>query len=126
MASNVSDMFSFPPESPRYVENALELRDRLPVVLQKIDCLLSTEKGSLLAIPGFGVNVEKYIFESNVNAAYIKNEIDKQIQQYVRTGEDSSLDIRTEVNFYDRENAFAVMCVVDIYIDNKLMSSYAY
>ena len=80
----------------------------------------------MLAIPGFGVNVEKYIFESNVNAAYIKNEIDKQIQQYVRTGEDSSLDIRTEVNFYDRENAFAVMCVVDIYIDNKLMSSYAY
>lgn len=122
-----SDIFSFPPESPRYSDTALEIRDRLPILIQKLDCLMCTEQGSLIGVPDFGINLEKYIFETGVNANFIKNEIDKQIMKYVTTNDDAGIRIDVEVNFYDNTaNDISYMCIVDMYIDSRLVSSYMY
>lgn len=120
------EIFAISDESPRYSETAIEIRDKLPNLIQKIECLLFTEKGSVLGMPDFGVNLEKYIFDTNVNAGYIKNEIDIQIIKYVMSGEDSAYTITSEVNFYDRTNAWSFMCVVDIKVNNEIISSYVF
>lgn len=122
----IKEIFAIPEGSPRYDKYALELNDRLPNLIQKIECLLFTEKGSVLCLPDFGVNLEKYIFDTNVNANYIKSEIDFQIMKYVTSKEDTTYTITTDVNFYNRSNDFSFMCVVDIYINNNLSTSYAF
>ena len=120
------EIFAISKESPRYSETTLEIRDRLPNLIQKIECLLFTEKGSVYGMPDFGIGVEKYIFDTNVNAGYIKNEIDMQIIKYVTSNEDSVYTITSEVNFYNRTNAFSFMCVIDIKINNEIISSYVF
>ena len=122
----LKEIFAIPKDSPRYDETAMEIRDKLPNLIQKIECLLFTEKGSVYGMPDFGVNLEKYIFETNLNAGYIKNEIDFQIIKYVLSSEDSTYSITSKVNFYDRTNSFSFMCVVDIYINNEIISSYVF
>ncbi|MBR4625776.1 MAG: hypothetical protein IKO56_09610, partial [Alphaproteobacteria bacterium] len=61
-----------------------------------------------------------------VNASYIKNEIDVQLIKYVMASEDSVYSITSEVNFYDRTNSFSFMCVVDIFVNNEIISSYVF
>ena len=122
----IREIFAIPEDSPRYSEKLIEIKDKLPNLIQKIECLLFTEKGSVYGIPDFGVNLEKYIFDTNVNASYIKNEIDVQLIKYVMASEDSVYSITSEVNFYDRTNSFSCMCVVDIFVNNEIISSYVF
>lgn len=122
----IREIFAIPEDSPRYSEKSIEIKDKLPNLIQKIECLLFTEKGSVYSIPDFGVNLEKYIFDTKVNANYIKNEIDVQLIKYVMASEDTVYSITSEVNFYDRTNSFSFMCVVDIFVNNELISSYVF
>lgn len=122
----IHEIFAIPEESPRYSKNTLEIKDKLPNLIQKVECLLFTEKGSVYGIPDFGVNLEKYIFDTNVNSGYIKNEIDVQLIKYVLSSEDSVYSITSDVKFYNRTNSFSFMCVVDIFINNEIISSYVF
>lgn len=122
----IHEIFAIPEESPRYSKSTLEIKDKLPNLIQKVECLLFTEKGSVYGIPDFGVNLEKYIFDTNVNSGYIKNEIDVQLIKYVLSSEDSVYSITSDVKFYNRTNSFSFMCVVDIFINNEIISSYVF
>jgi hypothetical protein len=78
-------------------------------------------------MPDYGVNLEQYIFETNVSGQYIESEIKMQIMKYVLSKDDSQFDIDVKVNFHERTNSStSYMCVVDIYIYNRLMSSYLF
>lgn len=125
--SNIVEMFCIPKESPRYSEGALEIRNALVNLLQKIEMLLYTEKGSVLCMPDYGINLEQYIFETNVSGQYIESEIKLQIMKYVLSKDDNQFGVDVKVTFHERINAInSYMCVVDIYISNNLMSSYLF
>jgi phage baseplate assembly protein W len=123
---DINEIFAISDESPRYSEKALEIHDRLINIIQKLEVLLYTEKGSLLCMPDFGIDLEKYIFETNVSANYIQNEINLQIQKYVKSTTDSNINIYCKVNFFERPNNYSFGCVVDIYIEDYLVTSYAF
>lgn len=122
----VREMFCISEESPRYSDNALEITDKLVNLIQKIEILLYTPKGSILAQPDFGIDLEKYVFETNVSADYIKNEINMQIWQYVMSADDSNYSVSCDVNFYQRTVESSFMCVVDIFIGDYPITSYAF
>lgn len=126
MQKQVNEIFAISEQSPRYSEKALEIHDRLINLIQKIEILLYTEKGSLLCMPEYGIDLEKYIFETGVSAEYIKHEILLQIYEYVMSSEDSLYQVSCDVNFYERTNSYSFMCVVDIYINNSVVTSYAF
>lgn len=125
--SKLAEMFCIPEGSPRYSPSALEIRNALVNLLQKIEMLLYTEKGSVLCLPDYGVNLEKYIFESNVSGEYIRSEIKLQIMKYVMSRDDSQYNVDVKVSFHEKPNSsIGYMCIVDIYISNTLMSSYIF
>ena len=125
--SKLAEMFCIPEESPRYSESALEIKNALVNLLQKIEMLLYTQKGSVLCLPDYGVNLEKYIFETNVSGSYIESEIKLQIMKYVMSRDDSQFNVDVKVSFHERSSELnSYMCVVDIYISNSLMSSYLF
>ena len=126
MPSIINEIFCISEESPRYSETALEIHDKLVNLIQKIEVMLYTPKGSLLCQPDFGVDLEKYIFETKVSSNYIKNEINLQMWKYVLSTEDSQFPVTCDVNFYERTNASSFMCVVDIYIGDYVVTSYAF
>lgn len=122
----VKEIFCISEESPRYTEHALEITDKLINLIQKIEILLYTPKGSILAQPDFGIDLEKYVFETRVSADYIRNEINMQIWQYVLSNDDSNYNVTCDVNFYERTKESSFMCVVDIYIGDYPITSYAF
>ena len=125
--SKLVEMFCIPEESPRYSESALEIKNALVNLLQKIEMLLYTQKGSVLCLPDYGVNLEKYIFETNVSGSYIESEIKLQIMKYVMSRDDSQFNVDVKVSFHEKSSELnSYMCVVDIYISNSLMSSYLF
>lgn len=124
--ADISEFFCIPEESPRYSDSALEIHNALGNLLQKIEMLLYTEKGSVLCMPDYGINLEKYIFESNVSGQYIESEIKMQIMKYVLSKDDKQFDVDVKVTFHERANVTNYMCVVDIYISNNIMSSYLF
>ncbi len=124
MQQNINEIFAISKESPRYADGILEIHDKLINIIQKIEVLLYTRKGKLLCQPDFGVDLEKYIFETNISGEYIKNDITMQIWKYVMSQEDSQYNVWCDVNFYERDNAFSFMCVVDIYIEGQKVTSY--
>lgn len=126
MPATVNEVFCISEESPRYSDTALEIHDKLINLIQKIEVLLYTPKGSLLCQPDFGVNLEKYIFETKVSADYIKNEINMQLWKYVLSSEDNQFPVTCDVNFYERTRESSFMCVVDIYIGDYPITSYAF
>ena len=77
-------------------------------------------------MPDFGIDLEKYVFETNVSANYIQNDINMQIIKYVMSNTDSSVNIYSKVNFFERPNNYSFGCVVDIYIEDYLVTSYAF
>lgn len=125
--ADISEFFCIPEGSPRYSESALEIRNALVNLLQKIEMLLYTEKGSVLCMPDYGLNLEQYIFETNVSGQYIESEIKMQIYKYVMSRDDAQFDVDVKVSFHERENSSTgYLCVVDIYVSNRLMSSYLF
>lgn len=124
--STVNEIFCISEESPRYSDTALEIHDTLINLIQKIEVLLYTPKGSLLCQPDFGINLEKYIFETNVSSDYIKNEINMQLWKYVLSGDDNQYPVSCNVNFYEKSVDSSFMCVVDIYIGEYNVTSYAF
>lgn len=126
MKQQVNEIFCISDESPRYSETALEIHDVLSNLIQKIEVLLYTPKGSLLCQPDFGVDLEKYVFETNVSADYIRNEINMQLWKYVLSSEDSQYHVTCDVNFYERTRESSFMCVVDIYIGEYPVTSYVF
>lgn len=126
MGNTVNEIFCISEESPRYSPTALEVHDKLVNLIQKIEILLYTPKGSVLALPDFGIDLEKYIFETNISASYIKNEINMQMWRYVLSSEDSTYAVSCDVNFFQRTEESSFMCVVDIYVGDYLATSYAF
>jgi len=120
-----TDIFCMSPDSPRYSPTALETDGALPVLIQKIEMLLFTDKGSVLGVPDFGINLEKYIFESNVSADYIRSEIVQQLRQYVVTDEEEKMfEPDVAVNFFDYSEDYSIACEVDIIIKGYIYASY--
>lgn len=126
MQQNINEIFCISEESPRYSPNALEIHDKLTNLIQKIEVMLYTRKGSLLCQPDFGIDLEKYVFETNVSADYIRNEINMQMWKYVLSSEDSSYSVSCDVNFYERTEETSFMCIVDIYVGEYVVTTYAF
>lgn len=126
MNNIINEIYAISSESPRYTENSLEIHDKLINLIQKIEILLYTPKGSILGQPDFGIDLEKYIFETNVSSDYIRNEINMQIWKYVQSSEDSTYPVTCRVNFYERDSESSFVCVVDIFIGEYPISSYAF
>ncbi len=97
-----------------YIENQLEEADEIKEYIQKIKMILFTKKGETTD-PNFGANLEYLLFNKNLSAQTIENELVKQISVYCPEYNDIKTDIG--VNFYivgSKEE-----CEIIISIENK-------
>lgn len=119
------DIFCISPDSPRYSDTALEVSGALGILIQKIEMLLYTERGSVLGVPDFGLDLEKYVFESSVSAETLQGEIMRQLRTYVITdAEEQQFSPDVKVSFFDYAEDFSFACEVDIIINGYKYNSY--
>ena len=116
----LKDIYAIPEEEPRYKENILEISDELDEIIQQVDMILFTNKGDVLCMPEFGVNLEQYLFNTTFNTVQIKNIIMNQIRNFIYL--DGSYDVDVDVNFVKWD--FNIAMIVDLNINNKKVASY--
>jgi len=95
---------------PTYQPEILEHSDVYEAVLSKIRMILFTERGEVLGEPGFGVNLEQYVFTTRVSGEDIKKMILKQITTYIP--EAQHFKVSVDINF--KQGATSDVCFVDI------------
>ena len=116
----LKDIYAIPEEEPRYDKNILEISNELDEIIQQVDMILFTNKGDVLCMPEFGVNLEQYLFNTTFNTVQIKNIIMNQIRSFIYL--DGSYDVDVDVNFVKWD--FNVAMIVDLNINNKKVASY--
>lgn len=116
----LKEIYCIPPDESRYKPNVVEIESELDTIIQQVDMILFTKQGEVLMAPEFGVNLEKYLFETNWNSEVIKNIIREQIRNYVYVSGSYTVDV--DVNFIHW--AYNVAMIVDLSINNRKIASY--
>jgi phage baseplate assembly protein W len=71
------------PEDPKYNPNLLEVSDKLENVLSKVRMLLYTNRGTVIGEPEFGMNLEEFMFDTQIDEQLIRERFYTQLAKYV-------------------------------------------
>jgi hypothetical protein len=99
---------------PRYKEGQIVVEDPIMNVIQKIELLLFTDKGSYIGDLDLGCDLSFYIWNTTVSAEYIQGVIEEQFNKYIP--ELSGMNHTLEA--YIMEGELLDILVVDITIDD--------
>lgn len=83
MASDYRDFYIKYPGHPNYNDNILQTESQTDMVVNKLEMILTTNKGDFIADPSFGANLVHYLWETQASAEKVKQIISEQINQYI-------------------------------------------
>ena len=76
--------------------------------------LLLTKKGERINHPGFGIGLQNFLFENNIDSAAVNEEIHHQIQFYIP--EITLSD--TQINFTPAEHTITIQIIYEFNLDS--------
>lgn len=68
---------------PRFIKDQIEVYDDLEAILNQVKMTLLTNKGEVLGEPNFGLQIEKYLFDFDLNPFTLANEATIQLEAFV-------------------------------------------
>lgn len=80
---DVKDLVIRYPGHPKYDPNRIIEDDEVEVIVQKLEMILFTNKGEVLGDNNIGVNLEYYLWQTNVTSGTLKNKVEEQISTYI-------------------------------------------
>lgn len=86
-------------EDISYKVGIFEETSEIQQLLGQIKMILFTNRGEVLGDIFLGMNLEKIIFETDLNKTIIKNSIQQQINMYLRY-DTNKFDVSFEIDFY--------------------------
>ena len=113
----IQEIYTIGPEADNYVEGQIETTDAVQTILERIKIILGTRPGEVIGDPNFGINLEDYLFDINVDTDKIKKEIGDQITSYI--GNTSPYSVGIDVNFGKASSEFYDYMLIDIYINQE-------
>jgi len=112
----IKDIYSRDEDAPKYSSNQLEVSDMTSQLILKIENCLFTRRGEVLGAPDMGANLDDLIFSLVINEAVIQASINKQIQTYCLTN-DQSYNIDTRVKFFNLNGTKGAF--IDIFVNEQ-------
>jgi len=115
MAVDYRDFYIKYPEYSTYNEYLLNTETKTDLIVNKLEMILTTNKGEYIGDLNFGANLSYYLWETYVSANKIKSIIKEQINQYIPELKFTpySLDVRI------MEGEIRDILIVDIVIDEQ-------
>lgn len=98
----MSDIYCRPIDSINYSNDALEINEDISLMLQQLECLLTTPVAGVMGVPQFGINLENYIFDLTFNTVAIESVIRNQIGLFLPLTTEYPVDV--SINFYEGES----------------------
>ena len=100
---------------PNYQTGVIQNNGEIEQLLTQIETTLFTRKRDVLGEPEFGCNLEDLVYGLNQNEYQIRNEIEKQISNYIPLASKYSTSV--DVKFFRGE--VRDICYVDITVNNE-------
>ena len=98
---------------PKYNKNLLINSDENEEAITQVRLTLLTEKGEVLGEPNFGVDVNQYLFDFDINPFSLTKEAENQIATYVSASRIKNI-IVTPAQFTDDRERKTFVLSVDI------------
>jgi hypothetical protein len=80
---NTRDFYMRPETDPLYRPDQIEIYDEVEACVNQIKMTLLTNKGEVLGEPNFGLEVEKYLFDFELDPFKLAESANSAIQTYV-------------------------------------------
>ncbi len=81
--ANVRDFYTRTEEDPKFRPDQVEVYDELEACITQVRMTLLTNKGEVLGESDFGIQVEKYLFDFDLNPFQLSDEANSQVGKYV-------------------------------------------
>lgn len=108
---------------PYYDADEIETNNRVEMLLQCVEMILTTPKGSVLGEPDFGMNLDSYIWSMSKSSSNIKQDAMFQFQSYISQETWNGISLDVDVNFIKGEIWDSI--ILDILIDGTKVAGYA-
>lgn len=80
-----------------YNSNRIEEIDPIEELISQIKMILYTNKGDVLGKPELGLDLERLLFEYNIDSGWIERDLYNQIQSFVSNEEGYPIEIQVDV-----------------------------
>jgi hypothetical protein len=70
-------------DDPLFRPDQIEVYDEIEATVNKVKMTLHTNKGEVLGEPGFGLEVERYLFDFELNPFALADEANSQVYAYI-------------------------------------------
>lgn len=95
--ANVRDFYMRTEDDPRFREDQLEVYDSIEACINQVKMTLLTRKGEVLGEPGFGLEVDRYLFDLELNPQELTDDAYFKVDEYVT--EAKKRGIKLEPNY---------------------------
>lgn len=112
--AQLRDLYIRPQTDPAFKADQFEVYDELESTLQQIKMTLFTQKGEVLGEPEFGIEVEKYLFEFDINPFALTREASNQINTYVLEGKKRNITVRAASYADERVGREIFVLLIDV------------
>jgi hypothetical protein len=109
MAKTVRDFYMRSEEDPNYKKGILEVSDNTEEAISQVKMTLLTEKGSVLGDPDFGLDVNRYLFDFDIDPFGLSNNANNQIDKYVSASKLKNITVEPSKFTDDRDRDVFVL-----------------
>ena len=102
-------------EHPKYNDNQLLTESKTEMIVNKLEVILTTNKGECIADPNLGADLPYFLWQTNVSAEKIRGIIKEQIDIYIPELNDTEYLLNVRLI----EGELRDIMLIDITIDDQ-------
>ena len=112
--AQLRDFYTRTDEDPKYLNDKVEVSDDLESTIQQVKMTLFTKKGEVLGEPVFGIDLNKYLFEYDIDPMSLSHEATSQVNKYVAEARKRQITVNPSLYPDDKSNCDILVLLIDI------------
>ena len=112
--AQLRDFYTRTDEDPKYLNDKVEVSDDLESTIQQVKMTLFTKKGEVLGEPDFGIDLNKYLFEYDIDPMSLSHEATSQVNKYVAEARKRQVTVNPSLYPDDKSNRDILVLLIDI------------
>lgn len=116
MPGDIRDFYMRPESDPRFRPDQIEVYDEIEACINQVKMTLLTRKGEVLGEPQFGLQIEQYLFDFDVDSNSLSEEAQSQVTSYVTEAKKRQVKIEPG---YSQDDKGREIYILKIEIDGR-------
>ncbi len=112
--AHLRDFYTRTMDDPKYLGDRVEISDDLESTIQQVKMTLFTKKGEVLGEPDFGLDLNKYLFEYDIDPMGLSHEATSQVNKYVTEARKRQITVDPSLYPDDKSNRDILVLLIDI------------